>query len=255
VKQEIVQIKASDIIVDPTVQRELRPEWARKISRELNIDRLGVLTASRREGGTTVVIDGQHRLAALELAGMGDHVVDVRLVHDLSLAEEAGMFRTLNTSRQPTKIDMFRLAVVEGEPSAREIQKILHKHGWQVTASKTPGSFAAICAIQRIFRADGAAAYETIASITSAWGNQPAAVNGHIVAGIGNIYVRYGENVGVEDMSNRLAGIRGGPSDLFQRSRALADARGRKIASAVSELVVVEYNKKRSGARRLPDWV
>ena len=254
-KQEIVQIKASDIIVDPAVQRELRPEWARKISRELNVDRIGVLTASRRADGTTVVIDGQHRLTALKMAGMDDHMVDVRLVHDLSLAEEAGIFRTSNTSRPPTKIDMFRMAVVEGDHAATEIQKILHKHGWSVVASRSDGSFSAISAIQRIFKADSVAAYETIAALTGAWGNQNTAVNGHIVSGVGNIYIRHGERVGVDDMIARLADIKGGPAELLSRSQGLAAARGRKISNAVSELVVVEYNRRRAASKRLPEWV
>ena len=60
----IRSIKMSDLRVSPRSQRELNENRVKKILDSLDIDRLGTLTVSHRDG-LYWIIDGQHRFHAL----------------------------------------------------------------------------------------------------------------------------------------------------------------------------------------------
>lgn len=246
----IEKIGIDTLLIDRRVQREFNQPWANKIARELDLNQIGIITVSRRSNTNIVILDGQHRVKALRIAGHVDYKADCRVLEGLTLEQEARTFRLLNNTKKPNLIDHFLVRVVEGDETATDINKILSKFGWQPSRSKVDGSFSAISTIEAIYRESRDAAWTTIQTVTDAWGNSLAAVNGQIISGIGAVYQRYGDEIVASRMVSRLASIT--PSDLLIRSRALAAARGRRVGSAVSELVVAEYNKQRGP--KIVDW-
>lgn len=246
----IERIGIDRLIIDRRVQREFNPAWANSIARKLDLNQLGIATVSRRDDTTLVILDGQHRVKALRIAGYVDYEIDCRVLEGLTVQEEARAFRLLNNTKKPNLIDHFLVRVVEGDPTATDINKILAKFGWQPSKSKTDGSFSAISTLEAIYRESRDVAWTTVETVTEAWGNKLAAAHGQIISGIGAVYQRYGDEIVASRMVRHLAPIP--PAELLVRARALAAARGRRVGNAVSELVVAEYNKQRGA--KIADW-
>jgi len=246
----IERLNISTLEVDRRVQRELNPSWVAKIARDLVLVQLGIITVSRREDGSTIILDGQHRVEALRFAGINEYVIDCRVLVGLSLEEEAKTFRLLNSTSKPNKIDHFLVRVVEGDEVARDINKILKRFGWQASRGKSAGSFSAISTLEALYREDREAAWSAVQTITEAWDNSLESANGQIIFGLGAIYHRHGEEVDLARMVRRLSSI--APKELLTRAAALAKARGRRAGAAVAELAIAEYNKQRG--TKLPDW-
>lgn len=249
---ELRPLNISALTVDPRVQRALDVRRVRKIADSLNWDAIGVITVSARENGDYAVIDGQHRTAALREAGHGENVM-CRVFTGLTIAEEAEMFRLLNNTAKPQYIDLFRVRVIEGDPAAVDMARMLKRHGWKVTIGTQTGVFAAVAAFERIYNLDDVAAERTIATITRAWGRDAGNADGRLVEGIGLVYVRYGDAVDTDDLINRLARFAGGANALIGKARGLRDLVGSTVPRAVAEIVVEEYNRRRK-TKALPPW-
>lgn len=254
-ESDLYDIAVADLTVDPRIQRPLDARRVNKIAEELNFDALGVPTVSRRSNGDHVVIDGQHRLAALRQAGHASEKITCRVFKGLELPAEAAMFRLLNNTAKPQYIDTFRVRVIERDPDAVAISRMAERHGWTVNGfAGRPGSLMAIQAFERIYQLDDVAAEQTLMTVTRAWGvEDPGAADGRILEGIGLVLARYGAAVEVDDLIERLARFPGGPGALLGRARGLRDLIGSTVTRAVAEIVVETYNRRRK-TKALPPW-
>jgi hypothetical protein len=251
-KPDIRPLKVTDLIVDSDVQRDLDQRRVAKIADDLNLEALGVITVSHRENGSYHIVDGQHRVAALKQAGGDGDKVMCRVFDGLTVQEEAELFRLLNNTAKPLAVDLFRVRVVEGDPAAVDLAHILNDHGWRIGSSTSTTIFAAVVALERVYRLEPAAAEKSVASLTRAWGHDPAAVDGRLVEGLGLVYVRYGTTVEVAEMVDRLAKS-GTPSRLIGKARDLRDLIGGTVTKALAEIVVELYNARRK-TKALPPW-
>jgi hypothetical protein len=245
-------VSASQLIVDPDVQRALDMRRVNDIAENLNFDALGTVTVSHRQNGSYHIIDGQHRVQAVRLVGGDDEKLLCRVFSGLTLAEEAEMFRLLNNTAKPQAADLFRVRVVEGDPDAVAIVQIIKRHGWSVGFGRE-GAIAAVAALERTYRRNPDALDHAVASITRSWGHGTPGNDGRLVEGIGMVYARYGSAVQVADMVPRLASFAGGPGALLGRAKGLQEMIGGNQPNAVAEIVVETYNRGRR-TRALQPW-
>src|SRR5690606_25145225 len=131
-KPEVRRVPLNLLTVDLRVQRALDRRKVNRIAAELNPDAIGMICVSKRPDGTYVIIDGQHRVEALKITGAANTTVLCEVFNDLTLADEAAMFRWRNNTTQPHYIDRFRVRLVEGDGDVRAIVDILHKYGWRL---------------------------------------------------------------------------------------------------------------------------
>lgn len=250
---DVSELAVSTFIVDPRIQRPLDKRRVTKIAEALNFDALGVITISRRDNGDNVVIDGQHRVEALREAGHGSEAVACRVFKGLNLPEEAAMFRLLNSTAKVQYIDQFRVRVIEGDPNAVDIARMIQRQGWQITMQSGGNAFAAVAALERVYNLDDIAAEKAIATVTRAWGHEQNSSDGRIVEGVGLVHVRYGDAIETEDLIDRLSKFPGGPGALLGRARGLKDLIGSTVPRAVAEITVELYNSRRR-TKALPPW-
>lgn len=250
---DVYPVAVSSLIVDHVVQRSLDRRRVSKMAEELDLDAIGVITVSIRENGDHCIIDGQHRVEALRAAGYGNGAVLCRVFKDLPLAEEAGMFRLLNNSAKVGFIDQFNVRVIEGDPVAIGVLKIIHDHGWVIRKAVTKGGFMAVAALERIYLRDKVAAERTLATITRSWGHELSGADGRIVEGLGLVYIRYGDAIEISALVERLSKFGGGGGALLGKPRALRDLIGSTVGRAVADIVVELYNKQRR-TRSIPSW-
>lgn len=253
-RPKVMQLPIRQLIVDPNVQRGLDRRRVTRIANELDVHALGVITVSQRPDGTYVVIDGQHRIEACKEAGRGELQVTARVYAGLTLPEEATLFRLLNNTAKPQFVDIFRVRVVEGEEVAVAVSQLAERYGWKVSVARTAsGSLLAIQSLEAVFRKDPIAAERTMATITRAWGHDPAGTDGRIIAGLGLVYARYQDAVDVENLADRLARRGGGPNKLLGDARGLAELIHTTVARAMAEVLVELYNSRRK-TKALPAW-
>lgn len=255
---KVEQIPLQSIIIDPRVQRPLNPKRVDEIASSLNPDAIGVLCVSHREDGSYSMIDGQHRLRSLEVAGFSDSLVTCEVYEGLSISDEAAMFRLRNNTAQVSYIDKFRVRNVEGDPDAVEIMDILNRNGWKLGMSakdRQTGYFSAISVFERIYHMNknSKLAERVLIIVTEAWGHNPHGVDGRIIHGLGLVLNRYGEGVSQRDLTHRLSVSPGGPSALVGRARGLAGLISTTVSRAMAEVIVGLYNNRRR-VNQLPPW-
>jgi len=252
-KPERRQLAVSTLMVDPNVQRGLDRNRVARIADELDLHAIGTITVSHRGNGSYHVIDGQHRVEAVKLAGGDAEKVDCRVFDELTVEEEARLFRLLNNTTKLQALDKFKVRVVEGEPTAVAISDVLAKHGWKVAGGSGDGCFSAVAAAERIWSRDPKAVDRTIHTITRAWGHEAIATNGFIVEGLGLVYARYADAIDDNSLADKLARYPGGPAKLIGSARGLRDAYRFTTPTAIADLVVEIYNANRR-TKALPPW-
>lgn len=247
--------------VDPTIQRPLDEARAQRLSDSLDLSLLGVIEVSDRDNGRYHVLDGQHRVAALRLAGFSTELVECKVHNGLAKADEASRFVGLNTFANPRAFDRFRVRVKAGDPVAVGIDQILMEFGWRLMQGDSPGCFTAVVAAERVYTGHGTSEKErgpenlraALGVITEAWGRKPINANGYVVGGLGLFFARYGSEVDRPALVKRLAQYPGGADNYIGKARGIRDFRGGTLPRCVAELTTELYNKRRSSGQ-LESW-
>lgn len=249
-------IPASEIAFDPLVQRDLIPARVKALVANFNLDAVGVLTVSRRSASEVVNLDGQHRRAALVELGLGELAVPCHVYHGLSLPEEASMFRLLNDTRRATAMDDYLKGVIAGESECIAINECVESHGFYVSSDgNADKAIACVNAMRKVYRQrksgmDGPRALDlSLGTIVAAWGHRPDATDGQIVQGLGEVFLRFGDEVDRQALVTKLAKAKGGPSGIIGNARTLRDMQKGSIAGNVAQIVVGLYNNGRRSNR------
>lgn len=258
-------VRLGDIHRDQSVNtRPVDTAWVERQVCDVGFDRrkFGVLTVSHRTGGKLpaseyVVLDGQNRIAlALEAGVPEDTKVQVVVFSGLTRAQEAAIFLGLNDGRTVAPLYKFLGRVAAQEPAAVEIVRILESHRWVVRPGNNDGYAQAVTAYDAVFRLDakGYVLDTTVAVITNAWGHKSAAMRSVLIKGVAAVIGRYGSDLSLSQLVDRLKSYKGGAVGLYADAKGLHAYRGGSIASAVSEVIVNAYNKGRKSATRVDDW-
>ena len=88
-------LDVEDLSVDHSYHRPLPKAFLKEVSTNFDSNAVGYLTVSKRNDGSTVVVDGQTRLEAAKAVGLKR--VPCIVFRGLSSSEEAKLFIALNT--------------------------------------------------------------------------------------------------------------------------------------------------------------
>lgn len=254
------ELRADHLGVDPQVQRSIDPVRVRKIADNLNFDALGTVTVSERDDGTYHVVDGQTRVAAMKQAGFGDYPMDCRVFTGLTLADEAALFRLYNDTKQVRPITKFVIRVIEGDPKAVALNRMLEDYKWKVTGASGRGYFMAVAALEWVH--DGGGQYEpgnldtcdaVINILTTAFGHNQDGVRAELIKGLGLVVLRYGDQLDLRKLTVELGQHDGGPVGVIGDARQLKKLRSGHVADAMAEVLVNLVNKGRR-TKKIPDW-
>ena len=249
---EMVERKVGDLWVDPNVQRTLRKARVAAIAGDFQADALGTLATSYRSPKRIHIIDGQHRYRAAEAAAYTGTIQTMEY-HGLSIPEEAALFRLLNKTEKVSRIDQFLVRCVEQEPQATQLAGFLTDHGWAVGTSATDARLSAIGSLERVYALSPEAADGALAVLTAAFGHRSAAVQGALIEGVGRMLAKYGRDVDLSDLAQRLAKVPGGPDGLVGNARGQSLTRTGNLSTAVARVVTNLYNQRRR-TTALPEW-
>lgn len=260
-----------ELLVDPIVQRPLNAAWVDEIAREFDPDKIGVIHVSRRRDDSLVIIDGQHRRAAIEkLWEDPSQKVECKVYENLSRSDEAALFVGLNNFKRPTAIDEYLKNVIAKDPIAVDIDKVVRESGFVVERFKGDNKITAVGTLYLIyagFTSDKLVSrrakrvqkdqgkpelLRTVLSIVrEAWGGQKDSVNGFVLEGIGRVLAARQRAMSIPDFVQKVSQYPGGANALIGAARGRKAVTGSTVGTAVAEILIDLYNRGRRSANQL----
>lgn len=259
-KREFGWIKLTDLEIDEQVQRPLVPSEVNKIAKDFNADALGTVTVSARvmSDGTIryILIDGQQRRAGALKAGY-DGQVRADVHYGLTTRDEAALFRRLNFRRAVQPVQLYKVALVEQDPAALAVQKILDD--LEIPFGTPRGFSGARTALRLVVRRNGETtlrwAFTQIQKIYDGDG-RGGCYDASVVEAFFHLYNHFGSRIDEDNLYEKLAKHGGGTADLIGQARSIKLARNGRHVINVIRAILQRYNaKKHAGSRAmLPDW-
>jgi hypothetical protein len=243
-------IPLDHIFIDDAYQRPLS-RFYKRIVDSFNPALLGTLVLSERAKNRYACIDGQTRWTALKALG---HQEGPALVfRGLTQAQEAGIFRALDTQRKNiTALESFRAAITSGDPDAQAVKDIAEKAGFVIEKTGQGNSIHAVRALEDVVRKDGPEMLErALGIIQKAWRHQSQGGNSNeLIRGL-VYFLEREKKVDDEKLVRRLSVI--DPDVLHTRAAQLRQGRGMggKSSSYMAEVIRLEY--KRRKPTRMPE--
>jgi hypothetical protein len=161
----------AELQVDESYQRSLDTEPSQRLIRRIaqfwDWGLCQPLAVARRQDGSLVVVDGQHRLAAARMRGDIAHLPCVITAY-ANAGDEAAAFVALNQNRKPLQpLDIFKAAVTAEDETAIAVKGILERAGLRLAPHTNwpfwkPRMLANVNALQACYRKHG----ETVLLVT-----------------------------------------------------------------------------------------
>jgi hypothetical protein len=241
-----VKLKPNETTVDHRYQRELDAKRVEAMVRSYDPNLVGVPVVSRREDGSLVRIDGQHRMAAAIAAGHGDtpHLMEV---HDgLSIQDEAKLFLRLNGGRTAVgAIDKYKARLEAREPTALEMCSVLKKLGCKITRAPQKGGIMAVQSVESAYHRGN---LESTMRVLVTWlDGSPEAFDGKLIRGVSEFLSAFPEAEPMH-LASRLDAY--SPSRLLSKIRRESQNLG--SAAEVARVIFAEiYNFRTTKTRRV----
>jgi len=261
-------IPLGKIEVDVQYQRRLSRGKVRQIVNNWDNRAAGSLLVSWRQNDQIVVIDGQHRLAAMRQLHI--HKATCQVLYGLTLSEEAALFALCNTARAtPGALDVFKARLIAGDSTALRLNQVLEEEGVAIdfTNHNLEGDrircIAELEAISR--RGSGKGHYDpnspapgledvraVLRIVRLSWPEMPDGKRSIVLGGIGVFWRHYCNEISVEEVARKLSGI--SPKKIVAEARETATLIGGSPQTSVALMILKAVNHgKRTG--RLPNKI
>lgn len=172
--------------------RPLNERRVKSLTADWDEQSIGVLLLSMRSDGKAAIIDGRHRAHVAKLKGRKSLPSYVYI--DLTLDEEARLYRRFGETLSQSARDRYLAALVEGNETALAIEAILRAHRLHVPSTGGQVSYGvqAVQALQVVMKQQGPDVLDlTLTLISDAYGGDPQAYAGQIIIGAALFVDRY----------------------------------------------------------------
>lgn len=254
-------VKVGELEVDATIQRDhLDLNKINRMVSAYNPAALGVITVSKRNRVTKIILDGQHRVQTVSRVTDNTGELLCHVFSGLTRAQEAQMFLDLNNGNPVSLLDKFKVRLVAEDPIAMEIDKLTKAYGWTIGNSSKIGSIQCVGTVEKIYRASLKAEAEpnylqvALLLVTHAWGNDKDGVQAAILDGLSAVAAEYGSDIDLSVLERKLKNYKGGPMGLHTDGGQLAALKNGRVAMGVAERVVDFYNVGARKNRELHPW-
>lgn len=237
--------------------RPLRENRVNKLVAQFDQQALGVLLLSLREDGRYAIIDGQHRKEAAARKALT--ALDALVYIDLSLEDEARLYRKFGDYLKQTALDRYHAGIQEGVLEYLAIQRILQELGLHVPTAPG-GAPAAVNAVEALFALTTMYGPDmlrhTLELLKDAWGTDGRAYRAQIIGGASMFLARYKDHPKFNRPRLVKRMTEGGYSGLERRVTALRDASiasNPSVAWGMGLLALHDFHV--TDSNHLPDWV
>lgn len=246
VSRLISNVKVKDLVIDLTYQRKPNDVKVAKIVNNFDPNAIGVLVCSMREDGIVAVIDGGHRVAALNAMGLFNLDVKCLVFFDLTIKDEAEMFTTLNDNRtKPKTQDIFKSKVIAGDSDAVRIKAVLDKIGLSISNGPANNSVRAMGTISSIYKRSGSAVLEdTLLALSMAFDKHSTSFSDSALIAVSKILTTFNNKIDAKRFVSSLSTF-GSANFWTNKGAAISKAMGYKdVNIGMIVCLLNEYNKR-----------
>lgn len=235
--------------------RAIRTNDAKAIARAFDPDMIGALAVWFRPNldagkGRYIIIDGQHRCAALRIMGYDDQSAPCLLYEGLTVETAAELSLGLQERRNLHPFDRHRAALSAHDRRAIEIDKILQHLGLRLVHSmraNESGHVSAVTTLGLVWdRMSGAGLERVLTVCGDAWERTAPAYGANTLKLVMVLLASHNGAVDDERLVRTLA--KRSPAQWLS-----ATVTPRRSISSVAQDVVIEYNRTARGQYRLPE--
>jgi hypothetical protein len=252
-------VPIAKMFVDPSYGRELEVPYLNRLLKEWDERALGVIYLSYRDDGRLAIIDGQHRVAAATRKNLVDMAARVYL--DLTLQDEARLYRLFAVRRGQTPLVKYHAALTEGQTQARQIQQVLNSLDLTASNYNGPKRVRAIGALTSVItRYDVDMLDLTMRTLYTSFGDHSTAFAAEFVSGMAAFIVRYEEKATWTRLVERLR--KAGPEEMMRRYVAMKQAMGMNSHNSggtsggmMARVFKAVYDNGLPEDKRLPDFI
>jgi hypothetical protein len=228
-------VKVDQMVIDHVYQRPAT-SFVAKIAENFNPALIGTLVLSERKPGSTyldedgekhktegvqfAVVDGQTRREGAKLRDVLE--LPALVYSGMTVAQEAGLFASLQKERRGiASFHRFRADLVNGDPQAVDIEKIVKGTGYTIGVDRKAGDISAVAALEAAYKRGADTLERTMVILKAAW---PDTVpDGGVIRGMSYLIVRL-PSMDDERMVSRLRDVT--MTDLARRASALREGTG-----------------------------
>lgn len=236
-------VHLSEIKTDAFVNRTVDEAWVNKLVSRWDPELMGIPVVAS-ENGHYVVVDGQHRLAALREMAIGDPRVEVEVLEGKDKPGMAHDFIGRNTTRPVLPFDKFEKLVNSGDATANHIVSILKTCGLHLNRQARERAVGGVVALQGAYAKDGKGEILrlSLSTLRSAFGDGPESFNGNLILGLATFFQSYPDADQKRTVAT-LARSAGGASGLLGKGRTIREVYGHSVAHGVATAALNLYNR------------
>lgn len=186
-QKAIVEVDIKNCFADSTYAREFRTSHARQILKEFDWNIIGKPIVSKRKDGRYAILDGQHRIWAINqrmekyiatdddayFSPEQEILISVEMHEDLTLDEEARIHTAWNIGQSKmTQLDIFKSEVVGKLPDAIAIRQMLDRHEVTLGSQAKKGNLSCIQTVRKLHGISPKVLDKTFWVLRLAWGNK-----------------------------------------------------------------------------------
>lgn len=243
----------SQMKISPKAQATFNKSRAEKIASDFDLEALGFLVVSERNG-EWYVVDGQHRRAALMLMGWEDQQVQCEAYEGLTEAEEAELFLRRNEKRNPTAFDKFRVEITAGRDEATDINRVVMGTGLKISTDGEVRSISSIGSLRKVYELGGPVVLgRSLRILKDAFEGDALRFRAELINGMGLVCQRYNGTLDDEAAIARLSTVRGGAASILRKSNNYKLSTGHSNPHCAAAAIVDALNAAKGG-RKLPSW-
>ena len=234
--------------------RPLNPRRVKALEADWDEQSIGVILLSMREDGNAAVIDGRHR--AHVAASKGRTSLPALVYIDLTIEDEARLYRRFGEVLSQSARDRFLAALIEGDPLARDVNAILIKNRLHVSpGGQVAGGIQAVNALMSVAKQQGLIVLdESLALLYNAFGVEPKAYTSDLILGTALFTDRYRDAPAYRrryaNFSDRLAS---GGLTTWRAKIATFRAGGNQPGNAAGQSLLAIFNGGRG--EKLSPWL
>jgi len=229
-------------IVWAEAQRPLNAAHAQRIADNLDPDMFGTLSVTKPNGkGIYHVIDGQHRLVAVQTKWGLDEKVPCQVFDAVDPARAAQIFDHVNSGRRALQpIELFKVRVTAGNELQVEVNKIVNKCGYFI-GHRNVNAVQCVGALESVYQSYGPLVLEaTLRLIRKMWGDENTAAGAIIIRGIAMLLSEF-RHIDFERLAQAISS-KYTPSRLLGAAKTAKEMAGGVGPVIVRDILVARYN-------------
>lgn len=188
---ELAYVEVDRIATDSAYQRELDERRARKMAGAFDWCAFGAVVLRRDDDGGFFVTDGQHRVAAAQLAGIAK--VPAVIMNGHATPDGARDFLSINRDRRNvTSIEKFWAGLAAEDPACVQVRDVCARAGVEIAPDSgcyKPGMTNAVGALMRAVQRYGEKATRlSLETIREAWPSDHRALRGTMISALARLH-------------------------------------------------------------------